>query len=242
MTRIISGAATAAAGSGNVWVATAAGAVAPLVEAIVPAIGERWRRRQLDRVVETIAEAATEAGATDEESLGIFLERLLGDDDREELFIRVVKIAQDTAMSDKRRALSRVLANAVADVGVRVDGEIALTRVIDDLAPADIRVLRIMGEASPRMAKYATDYGLDPMGVRSWQPTDITVADPGLADAVWGSLNVLRHHQLIHQVAEYVPSPYGDSEDEYRISGYGDYLLKLLAVPDDDDLAPDRLR
>ena len=62
----------------------------------------------------------------------------------QELLTRALNIAGDTSMRDKRRALSRALANALNDVGTKVDNEIAFTRMLDDLDPVHIRVLRIM--------------------------------------------------------------------------------------------------
>lgn len=68
-----------------------------------------------------LADAAGEAGATTEEQFEEFMQKLVGDEQRQELLARVLVIAQDSAMRDKRRALGRILANAADETGTTVD-------------------------------------------------------------------------------------------------------------------------
>ncbi len=53
-------------------------------------------------------------------------------------------MAQDTDLCDKRRALGRALANALDDVGTVVDDEIRFVRLLGEIDPVHIRVLKII--------------------------------------------------------------------------------------------------
>lgn len=178
---------------------------------------------------ETLADAAGEAGATAED-FEEFVQKLVSDEPHQELLARVLTIAQDSAMRDKRRALGRVLANAANETGTKVDNQLAIARVIADLDPVHIRLLRIMSLTPTHLIQYATDHGLDPLTVRSWYPWSIAVADPGLSKAAWGALRVLERNDLVREVGE-THTPCG-LEPEYKITDYGDYFVALLAAPD----------
>ncbi len=57
-------------------------------------------------------------------------------------------------MRDKRRVLGRALANALDDTGTRVDDEIAFVRMLADLDPVHIRVLKLLDHLA---AKWTAD-------------------------------------------------------------------------------------
>lgn len=67
-----------------------------------------------------------------------FVEDAVSNPEHQELLARALTIAQDTAMRDKRRALGRALASAVAETGTTVDDELAFIRTLADLDPPDI--------------------------------------------------------------------------------------------------------
>ncbi len=181
---------------------------------------------------ETLADAAGEAGATTEEDFDEFIQQLVGDEQHQELLARVLAIAQDSAQRDKRRALSRILANAADETGTKVDNQFATARVIADLDPVHVRLLRIMSLTPPHLIRWATDHGVDPQTARRWYPWSIAAADPGLSEAVWGALQVLERNSLVWKVGENHTPEGGGIEPEYEITGYGDYLLGLLTGRD----------
>jgi hypothetical protein len=231
-------AAAGAAGAGvGLAVAGPVGALAgasltPVLERALRYLDGRFFRRRVMYAAETLAEAAGEAGANTEEDFEEFVQKLVGDEQHEELLARVLGIAQDSAMRDKRRALSRILANAADEIGTKVDNELATARVIADLDPVHVRLLRIMSLTPPHLIEWATDHGADPQTVRRWYPWSIKAADPGLSEAAWGALQILERNGLVWKVGENHTPNGGGIEPEYEITSYGDYLLGLFTDPD----------
>lgn len=215
--------------------ALAGAALTPVLERALLYLDGRFFRRRTVYAAETLADAAAEAGATTEEDFEEFINRLVGDEQHEELLARVLAIAQDSAMRDKRRALSRILASAADETGTKVDNQFATARVIADLDPAHVRLLRIMSLTPPHLVRWATDHGVDPQTARRWYPWSISAADPGLSEAVWGALQVLERNSLVWKVGENHTPGGGGIEPEYEITDYGDYLLGLLTDPDTSD-------
>lgn len=217
--------------------ALAGAAATPMLERAFGFLDDRLFRRRALYAAETLADAASEAGATSDEKFEEFVEQLVGDEERQELLTRVLSVAQESAMRDKRRALGRVLASAAAETGTKVDQQFALARVIADLDPVHVRILRIMGLTPAHLVGYAVDNGLDPTTVRRWYPWSIVATDPGVAEAVWTALRVLERNDLVWKVGEN-HTPQGGMEPEYEITGYGDYLLQLLAEPEAEAGSP----
>jgi hypothetical protein len=83
--------------------------------------------------------------------IALAVDAAASDETYEELLARALTAAQDTAMREKRRALGRALANAVDETGTRLDDEIAYVRLLDDLDPIHVRVLRIMSHRPPHL-------------------------------------------------------------------------------------------
>jgi hypothetical protein len=117
------------------------------IDYISGTIGARW----LERGTETLADAAEAFGAQTPEEFIAFVEAAVSDQEHQELLARVLLIAQDTAMRDKRRALGRVLAAAAGDAGTKVDDELLFIRVLDDLDAPHIRLLRLMSTEPPHL-------------------------------------------------------------------------------------------
>ena len=163
-----------------------------------------------------------------------FAEAAASDEAYQELLARTLTIAQDTAMRDKRRALGRALANALDETGTSVDDEVAFVRMLADLNPVHIRVLKIMSRRPIHLDRVAVQMNAadDPKAARQWYEWSIVAADPGLEASVHGALRVLKLHGLIWDRGEQlVPPPHG-MQHEYEISPYGDYLIDRLAAPD----------
>ncbi len=150
------------------------------------------------------------------------------------MLARTLSIAQDSAIRDERRALGRALANALDETGTRVDSEIAFVRMLADLDPVHIRVLKIMSRRPAHLDQVAIRMNAadDPKAVRQWYGWSLVATDPGLDGSAYGALRVLERHGLIWDRGEQlVPSPHG-MQHEYEISPYGDYLIERLAAPE----------
>ena len=121
--------------------------------------------------------------------LGEFMDLAVSDDRRHELFARSMRIAQDTALRDKKRALGCALAAGVMGDDAWIDEELLFMRAVDDL---DEMHLRLLGRA--RLLSDSQVYA-------AWQggPSIIVQADPGLAAGIGALLGALELHGLIEQ-------------------------------------------
>jgi hypothetical protein len=198
-------------------VAAAATGLSPLLEAGMGHVYERLSSSRRERAADTLQEAADAAGAKTDEEFLTFIEGALSSDGRQELLARVLLIAQDTAMREKRRALGRALASAVADNGTKVDEELVFIRVLDDLDPFHIRLLQLMTGKPARLGDLPGS---------SWLVADVSEADSGLASVVWSLMNTLERHGLVWSTSMEDP--------EYSISQYGESFLTRLAVEPSD--------
>lgn len=207
--------------------------VAPLVEQVLGRIVDTWSQKRTQRVTETLQDAAHELGGDTTENLQRLVEVAASDEVYQELLARALTIAQDTAMRDKRRALGRALANALEDTGTKVDDEIAWVRMLGDLDPVHIRVLRIMNQRPRHLDQVALtmNAGDDPKAVRRWYAWSLTEADPGLEGSVRGALRALEQHGLIWDHGETPVPPPNGLQHEYEISEHGEYLLARLGEP-----------
>jgi hypothetical protein len=232
--KVVAGALGAAAGFAGPDAAVAGAGLAPVIEDVFGQIWSRLSAKRAERVAETLLGAAEELSGDTAEQLRRFAAAAASDETYQELLARTLTVAQDTAMRDKRRALSRALANALGDVGTKVDNEIAFVRMLADLDPVHIRVLKIMSRRPKHLDRVALQMNAtdDPKAARQWYEWSITHEDPGLEESVWGALQVLEQHGLIWDRGEQlVPAPHG-MQHEYEISPYGDYLISRLAEPD----------
>jgi hypothetical protein len=190
-------------------------------------IFDRIDSQRRENAAETLTDAADELGAETPEQFMKFIEDAVSNPEHRELLARALTIAQDTAMRDKRRALGRALASAVAETGTLVDDELAFIRTLAHLDPADIRVLRLTDTVPehPRARGYE---------VKQWYPWSIAQADSGLAGSAWTSLRILEHHGLVWSSGDQL-TPYGH-QPEYEITGLGEYFLARLADPEAQDV------
>ena len=233
LVKVAAGALGAAAGLAGPDAAIAGAGLAPVIEDVLGRLFSGLTTRRAERVAQALTDAAEELGGDTAEQLRRFADAAASDETYQELLARTLTIAQDTAMRDKRRALGRALANALDDTGTRVDDEIAFVRMLADLDPVHIRVLKIMSRRPKHLDRVALqmDAADDPQAVRQWYAWSIVDADPGLEGSVHGALRVLERHGLVWDRGEQlVPHPHG-MQHEYEISPYGDYLIDRLAAP-----------
>jgi hypothetical protein len=139
----------AVVGLGGPGAAVAGAALTPVLATALHGISDVIVSTRRERATETLTDAAEAAGAVTPDAFLRFVADTVADEQRQELLVRVLTVAQDTAMRDKRRALGRVLANAVAEKGTKVDDELAFVRVLADLDPVHVRILRIMSHRPP---------------------------------------------------------------------------------------------
>jgi len=194
--------------------AAAGTALSPALEAALGRVYERLSGSRRQRAAETLTDAADAAGAQTDEEFRAFIEQALSSPERQELLARVLLIAQDTAMRDKRRALGRALASAIADNGTLVDEELVFIRIIDDLDPFHIRLMRLMTGRPARLASLQAD-------ARPWMLADVAEADPGLASVGWSLMTALQRHGLVWST--------NMADPEYSLSQYGKAFLDRLA-------------
>jgi hypothetical protein len=226
------GVAGAAAGSVVPGGAFVAAALTPFGERALSFLVDRFQQHRSTYAAETLADAASVAGATSEDEVDEFILKLVADEEHQELLARVLTVAQDIAMRDKRRALGRILANAADETGTMVDMQFLHARVIADLDPVHVRLLRLMSSTPEHLRHHATERGLDPeAAARRWYQWSVAAADPGLSDAFWAAVQVLEHHGLVGNLGESWTHG-GTMEPEYEITEYGDFLLNLLHDPD----------
>lgn len=82
--------------------------------------------------------------------------------------------------------------NALNDTGTRVDDEIAFVRMLADLDPVHIRVLKILSSRPKHLDQVAVQMNAadEPRAARLWYAWSIVYADPGLEGSVHGALRV----------------------------------------------------
>jgi hypothetical protein len=190
---------------------------APVLSSAAGMLVEHVRQRRLHRSGEVLRNVARMLG-TDE---GSVVDRLMSDDRALELASRVILAAQDISLEQKRHALARALAAAVADgrpATLDVSGLIA-TAIMGLDAP-HIRMMAILEGAAPLPARPndAISYGM--------RLSEIIQEDPGLTE---GAYAILR--QLIYLgVAEDATNgmTFLDSSRTYALSALGRKVLETL--------------
>ena len=190
-----------------------AAAAAPSVTVTLSAVWAKIAGRRIRNVEETLVDAAETASMTVEE----FLEMAVSGERSHELLARVVMVAQDTTMRDKRRALGRALAAGVAGDSARVDEELLFVRAIADLDPPHIRLLSLIGSEAP--SKALLNGG--------WMSHEIVGRDPGLADVLPALLATLELHTLILDGGIVRPVE-GGRVHQYSVTARGQNFLRRL--------------
>lgn len=149
--KVAAGALGAAAGFVGSDAAVIGAGLAPVIEDVL----SQLTTSRAERVAETLTDAADALGGDTAGQLRRFANAAASDETYQGLLARTLTIAQDTALRDKRRALGRALANALDDTGTRVDDEIAFVRMLADLDPVHIRVLKIMSRRPKHLDQVA---------------------------------------------------------------------------------------
>jgi hypothetical protein len=193
----------------------AATALTPIYEAIATFAVKKLGQRRIEHAAETLLDAAEAA----DEPLADFIDKAVADDRRHELFARTLRIAQDTALRDKRRALGRALAAGVMGDDARINEELLFIRAIEDIDEMHIRLLA-------RMANQLTT------PLPGWSATTIREQDPGLTDGVLALFGTLETHGLI---VRRMPGTRiaGPEQSYYLITQAGQRFIDRLA--DDTD-------
>jgi hypothetical protein len=210
-TKVAVGFLTGLAGLAGAEGVVAAGAFAPVAEAIATWAVMKLGRRRIDHAAETVMDGAQAANIP----LGEFIDKGVADDRRHELFARTLTIAQDTALRNKRRALGRALAAGVMGDDARIDEELLFIRAVADVDEMHIRVL----------ARMVNPPDMPP----GWSASKIVQADPGLTDGVRALLGTLELHGLIAAVVPGRPiqGP-GAGQTFYNITESGRRFLDRL--------------
>lgn len=199
----------------------AATALGPALEGMVTHVVDRLSRRRVGHAAETLADAAEAAGDPVEQ----LTLKAIANERREELFIRTITIAQDTALRDKRRALGRALAAGIAGDDAKVDQELLFVRAIADIDTPHIRLLAVMASEtiSPR-SDFPGGWSLDAMAERS----------PGLGEAVPALVLTLQSHGLVRETDGPVTWAGISSKDTYDVTNAGRTLLERLTAEGSD--------
>jgi hypothetical protein len=232
--KVVAGAVGAAAGLAGPDAAVASAGLAPVLEDVLGQIFSRLSAKRAERVAETLTDAAEELGGDPAEQLRRFADAAASDEAYQELLARTLTTAQDSAMRDKRRALGRALANAADDTGTRVDQEIAFVRMLADLDPVHIRVLKIMSRRPPHLDQVAAQMNRtdDPKYARQWYEWSIVDADPGLEGSVWGRCRCSNGTAWSGTGASSWSLLLMACSTSTRSRATGDYLIDRLAGPD----------
>jgi hypothetical protein len=186
-----------------------------LTEAFVR-IASRVSSLRNRRCGEVYVGAARLAGQNVEE----LAEQVLSDESLLELFSRVLLAAQDMALDDNRRALSRSLAAcALEPTPARISIGFLIETVMRDLHEAHIRFMLVL-ESEPRRPMNA------PPGKYGLILGEIVERDPGLSDSSYPLLQWLLRYGLIEESTGGVSSlPVGKT---YTLSALGQRILVLL--------------
>jgi hypothetical protein len=206
--------------------AAAATALTPIAEEALGQVVKIVANRRRDHAAETLTDAAEAAGVTTDEEFVEFLNDALSDESKQELLIRALLIAQDSAMRDKRRAIGRSIAAAMNDMDTLVDDELIFLRTLDGLDAPHIKLLKLMAETSsglPQRNKY----------LNTWKPAVIPFHAWGLRGSAKTLMTVLEQYGLIESDGEKYPDPYHPdiAEFEYAVTDYGHEFLSRFKDP-----------
>ncbi|MET9252440.1 hypothetical protein [Streptomyces sp. NPDC003717] len=214
-----------AGGPGEALIGAAA---APVLASTFDAIADRIAARRTDRSTQLV-DAVTRALGMEPDELG---RRLLADERLLEFAGRVMGAAQDTSLAEKRRALARALAAAVADPApARLDIWELLQAALHGIDPPHIRFMHVISAATPlppppENPAENVKYGM--------LLTDVCRIDPGLQVGAHAILQRLLSLGLVESALHGLI--YGGTYRPYALSDLGRRLLTLLA--DETSTAP----
>ena len=174
------------------------------------------RQRRFRHAAETVADAAQASDSSVED----LLSNAVSDDRRHELLSRVLSIAQDAALRDKRRALGRALAAGIVGDDARIDDELLFVRAIADVDEPHIKLLEILSEDQPIQGSLGGR--VSPGG---WSLAVVAERHPEFGGALPVLVWTLESHALIQVIRTATPS----SAVVYAITSTGRQLLQRLA-------------
>lgn len=187
-----------------------------------------YAKRQEERVDFVIRLAAQEAGLDPKE----LVDRLDTDMDRQGLFIRTLRAAQDAGVVEKLVGLARALAaGAVTEDPATVQWEVAFVRTLADLDRSHLRVLEVFTTMAQKLGiPLAPDY-VSPVikedAIRQQAPDLAPVLDPLLA-------TLQRHGVAVLNQTEVPTVPLGSSIaplEDWRLTPFGhQFLLRMREV------------
>jgi hypothetical protein len=207
-------------------VAAAATALAPVMEAALTKVAPVIGQRRFVHAAETVADAAQTSGSSVED----LLEKAVSDDRRHELLSRVLGIAQDTALRDKRRALGRALAAGIAGDDARIDDELLFVRAVADVDIPHIKLLKILSEDQQPIRG-----SLGGSVVNGWSLTTVAAQHPEFGGTLPALIWTLESHALVQTTRIGTPS----SAVQYGITSAGRHLLDRLAADVPEPFPPD---
>ncbi len=202
----------------------------------------QMRTRQKENIAETLIVAATEGSSDDTEmvnNLREILNAAENSDEYHELFTRALSMAQDAAMREKRRALSRALADTYKDLDT-VYSELAFVRDLADIQPIHLQLLKIMGVRPPHLSEVAAQMNQvdNELALRQWMPWSLIRAAPDLENIIAWPLEDLERLGLIHNRRSFhapagaADGGYGDLQPLWEITPKGEWFLERMAEPD----------
>jgi hypothetical protein len=156
-------------------------------------------------VAETLTVGAAAAGVSREE----LLERAVADDERQELLVRALIVAQDAAWQNKRSALGRAIANGVTGDDARLDEEMRFIRTVADLQKTDVHVLGLVAAGAQTAEEAAR-------------------RETQLADAIPAILGQLETHGLVESRSPVTPGGAMTPIPRYSVTTLGRVLLERL--------------
>lgn len=174
-------------------------------------VGLEYAQKQWGRVADVIDLAAKEADLTSEE----LAQRLQASSGREELFIRTMRAAADSASRRKLVALSKALASGALADASKVEWETIFVKVVDALDEPHLALLERFEESATHGGIGKTS--LDMVGLRTMLPTFEDVLDSLVATLE--SEGLLSSEQ---------PPVYGGAPKQWRLTSFGRTLLERL--------------
>ncbi|MFC8282728.1 hypothetical protein [Streptomyces cyaneofuscatus] len=204
-------------GPGGALVGAAAG---PALATSFDVVAGRIAAYRTDRSTELVREVTRVLGIEADE-LG---DRLLADERLLEFAGRVMGAAQDISLAQKRRALARALAAAVADPApARLDLWELLQTAIKEIDPPHIRFIHVMSTATPLPSPSERPAENVKYGMLL---QDVCKVDPGLELGGHAILQRLLALGLVESALHGVI--YGGAYRPYALSHLGRRLLVLL--------------
>ncbi|MFI2643259.1 hypothetical protein [Streptomyces sp. NPDC018610] len=195
-------------------------AAGPALATSFDLIVDRITSYRADRTAQLVHEVTRVLGIEASE----LQERLLADERLLEFAGRVVAAAQDISLTQKRRALARALASAVADPApARLDVWELLQTAIKEIDPPHIRFMHVISSARPLPEPPERPLDNVKYGMLL---QDVCKIDPGLKLGGHAILQRLLSLGLVESALHGMI--YGGTYRPYALSGLGQRLLTLL--------------